>query len=481
MRLRNVGDNDFIVPMTRWMPALRDDAPRYIAIADALAADMKAGRLSPGTKLPTHRDLAWRLGVTVGTVTRAYAEAERRGLLVGEVGRGTFVRAQVPDAPPSMDPAAHTPATDGVLDLSMNLPAPPCDPTLVPAAVGAVATDPAAGALFGYSGTLGRPEHREAGAAWMARFGLEAAPERIVPTHGGQHAMFLACAALAEAGDTMLVEEATFYGMKAVAKTLGLRLIGVATDAAGLDPAALDAAARSTGARVLYTVPTFQNPTAAVMPQARRQEIAEVCRRHGIVPVEDDIYGFLLETPERPLAALMPEQAMYFTSLSKCVSPALRAGWLAAPEAWIDRIAVGARATTIMPNPLMQDAARRLIASGDAWRLAEGQRAEAIARQEIAQRIFGRPNAARLNTHPNSFHVWLQLPPAWRTEAFVAAARRRGVLVAAGEVFFVGRVPGPPAVRICLASAPDRAILERGLTTLAGLMSEEPALELPLV
>lgn len=468
--------------MTNWMPTLRSDVPRYLAIAEALAGDMQAGRLPAGSKLPTHRDLAYRLGVTVGTVTRAYAEAERRGLVIGEVGRGTFVRAQVPDAPPSAYPSDTGGRAEGLLDLSMNLPAPPCEPEAVPAMLAAVAQDPQARHLFGYTGTLGLAEHRLSGVDWLARTGLEVSPAGVVPTLGAQHAMFLACAAVTEPGDALLVEESTFYGIKAVARTLGLRLIGVATDRHGLEPAALDAAARASGARALYAVPTFQNPTTSVMPQERRDEVAEVCRRHDLAVIEDDIYSFLLDPAPLPLVARLPERGMVFTSLSKSIAPALRVGWLAAPEQWIERITAAARATTIMPNPLMQETARRLIESGAADRLAAGQRAEAAARQELVARILCRTNSgATVTTHPNSFHVWLQLPPEWRTEAFVSAARRRGVGVAAGEVFSVGRVPGPPAVRVCLAAAPDRTALERGLRALAGLLTEQPALEIPLV
>ncbi len=473
--------------MTNWMPVLTGDRPRYLAIADALAEDMRAGRLRPGSKLPTHRDLAWRLGVTVGTVTRAYAEAERRGLVIGEVGRGTFVRAQTPDAPPSADWRAGTAQrSPELLDLSMNLPAAPSEPEAVPDALAGVVHDPAARPLFGYTSSLGLPEHRAAGAAWLARFGVELPADRVVPTHGAQHAMFLAAAAVTESGAPLLVEEATFYGMKAVAKTLDLRLVGVQTDSQGLEPASLDAAARATGAKVLYCIVNFQNPTSSVMPEARRDEIAEVCRRHGIAVIEDDIYAFLLAESEirrlRPLSARLPEQSLYLTSLSKCVAPALRVGWVAGPAAWIERLTVAQRSTVIMPNPLLHEAARRLIADGTAERLAAGQRREAEARQELARRTLGRPNSgAQMIAHPSAFHVWLQLPPHWRTDAFVGAARRRGVAVTAGEVFFVGRMPGPPAVRICLSAAPSREALAEGLRSLAALLAEEPALEPPLV
>ena len=105
--------------MTMWTPDLRQRVgPRYLAIAEALADDAGGGRLRPGTRLPTHRDLADRLGVTVGTITRAYAEATRRGLVTGEVGRGTFVRAAARPVAPAAAPVAEA----GLIDLSANLP-----------------------------------------------------------------------------------------------------------------------------------------------------------------------------------------------------------------------------------------------------------------------------------------------------------------------------------------------------------------------
>src|SRR5689334_12218580 len=104
------------VSMTAWLPDLTQlRGPRYRAIADALAADIATGKLATGSRLPTHRDLAYKLHVTVGTVSRAYAEAERRGLIGGEIGRGTFVRAR-PDAGPASAPLA----SDGEIDFALN-------------------------------------------------------------------------------------------------------------------------------------------------------------------------------------------------------------------------------------------------------------------------------------------------------------------------------------------------------------------------
>src|SRR5690348_232297 len=128
--------------MTSWQPdiGLRP-GPRYRAIAEALAEDVRSGTLPAGTRLPTHRDLAWRLHVTVGTVSRAYAEAERRGLISGEVGRGTFVRAVAPAAPTLRFHA--DPAERNLVDFRVNRPRATSEAPLTARALAELAADPA--------------------------------------------------------------------------------------------------------------------------------------------------------------------------------------------------------------------------------------------------------------------------------------------------------------------------------------------------
>lgn len=466
--------NAYIVTMTIWLPKLEQrSGPLYLAIADQLARDLAAGRIKPGDRLPTHRELAWKLGVTVGTVTRAYAEAERRGLIAGEVGRGTFIRERGVDLP-----AAGQVADDDFVDLARSFPADTQSHVAVARLFAELATAPELPQLLSYATNLGLPGHRAAGAEWLARSGLKAAAGEVVVTNGAQHAITVAMAAVARAGDVVLAEQLTFYGMKSVAGLLSLRLSGVAMDEYGLIPEALEAACRQTSPKALYCIPTLQNPTAAIMPAERREVIAEICRRHRVVIVEDDIYGFLSADGPPPIAALAPENSIYLTSLSKSVAPGLRVGYLRAPAELLDRIGSSLRTTMWMATPLMAEIASRLVRNGEAARLAEAQRAEAIARQTIAaERLAGFEFA----THPASFHLWLTLPEPWRREEFSTQARRRGVGVASAEAFAVGRAPVPHAVRVAPVAARDRASLERGLATLAALLREPPDRGIPLV
>lgn len=459
--------------MTTWSPELSNlEGPRYLAIADCIAGDIAAGKLKPGDRLPPHRDLAWKLGVTVGTVTRGYTEAQRRGLVGGEVGRGTYVRERPVDTPPPPGPGQN------FVDLARNFPSEELSERAISETVAEIGKAGRLAALLSYAPNIGLPHHRAAGATWVGRSGMPATTAEMAVADGAQHAMTVTMAALARAGDVVLTEQLTFYGMKSLAKLLSLRLQGVAMDDHGLLPDALDAACRQFQPKALYCLPTLHNPTNVVMPRERRAEIAAICKRHGVVVVEDDIYGFLMPDAPPPVSIFAPDNSVYITSLSKCIAPGLRVGYLRAPEAMIERINGALRATTWMATPLMAEIAARLIAGKTAEQLALKQRDEAIARQEIARRVLAGCDFAAPRS---SMHVWLRLPEPWRLEEFVAIARRRGVGVAPAETFAVGRAPVPHAVRLGLSAARSRADLESALKVLAEILRDMPETGSPMV
>lgn len=462
--------------MTNWSPEIpKQRGARYLAIADRLARDVAEGRLKTGERLPTHRDLAWRLGVTVGTVTRAYSEAERRGLIVGEVGRGTFIRER--NAEIGLLPAAVG-STPGFIDFSRNFPAEHGQSRAIAAALVEAAQANDLATMMSYATTTGLPQHRESAAQWLSRDGFQVDPEEIVITGGAQHAMMLALNAVARPGDVVLTEELTFYGLKSIANMLSVRLAGVACDDEGLIPDALDAACRLHAPKALYALPTLQNPTTATMSEARRRAVAEICRRHGVMIIEDDIYGFLQPSAPPPLAAFAPDHTLYIVSLSKAIAPGMRIGFVRAPAPLQEKLASGMRASLWMAPPVLADVASRLIRSGTAQKLAERQRGEAVARQAIARRILANFTV----TAPTcAIHLWLPLPEPWRREEFAAAARQRGVGVASADAFAVGRASVPHAVRVCISAPGDHALVERGLEILADLLRNGPASGSPMV
>ena len=450
--------NAYIAAMTMWLPVLEGRRrPVYRAIADAIDEDVQTGALRAGARLPPHRDLADHLGVTVTTITRAYAEASRRGLISGHVGRGTFIRGQE-----SEEPAGDT----GPLDLSINVLMPDKEVISLEAHLFQRRVLPWT-QLLGYAPRRGHLRHRQAMAAWLGRLGMTADPDRLALTAGAQHGLAVTFGALLKPGETLLAEELTYAGARLLAQQLHLRLRGVAMDAEGLRPDALDAACRKTRARVLYCMPRLQNPSSAVMSEKRRRQIAAVADRHRLIVVEDDTYGFL--SPEQtPLATLIPERTIFVTSLSKSLFPGLRLGCVVAPPAMLDRIVAAIWSTMIMASPIGADLLSGWIEDGTATRIAEWKRHEVAARQAMVKRLLANE---RYQTYPSSPHAWLFLPPRWSSATFVAQARARGVNLNASSEFAVGDHQ-PRAVRLCLGTPRTRAGLELALTRVVDTLAD---------
>ena len=465
-----------------WIPDLRQaKGPIYLAIADAVGSDVRSGDLRPGERLPTHRDLAKHLGVNVTTVSRAYAEAGRRGLTEGEVGRGTFVRRRERNST-RLETGESTASRR--VDFHFNLPA--GEPSILDAQtiLEELATSDHSRFLHtGYT-TAGTAEHRAVGAEWIGRSGLSADPARILVCGGAQHAMTITFASLAGPGDLILTEELTYPGMKALASVLGLRLHGLAMDSQGLLPEAFEAACRKSSPKALYCMPTAQNPTGVVMGESRRREVADIARRYGVAIVEDDTYRYLCPEPPAPLSSFAPEASFFLTGTSKNLTAGLRIGYLQAPEgeatpgALLARLEGNVAALTWMAAPLMAEIASRWIRSGQADEMVAWKRREAVARRRMFDSLLC---ASHTDSHPGSSHVWLPLPRPWRGEDFVTQAARRGVALTAAEAFVVGRASAPHAVRICLGTPPSRDQVEEGLAVLRDMLAGAPEVSRSIV
>lgn len=456
-----------------WLPSLHGrSGPRYQAIADAIEADVNSGRLAAGQSLPTQRELADQLGVNFTTVTRAYTEARRRGLITATVGRGTFV------APPGARQLAREQSETRDLDFSVN--APPM-PRWLPATFRdtletLAADERVARNVLSYESRISDAPARDSGVAWFRARRLDATADRIVPTGGAQHALTLLLTTYARPGDTILVESLAYPGLLSAAEVAGVQIVGVPLDDEGVEPDALGALAERHRASLLFCVPTFQNPTAAVMSLGRRREIVAVARKHRLRIVEDDICG-PLRPDATPLVALEPELVVHIASLSKCVAPGLRTAFVLMPDAAeAERMNAAVRSSVLMLSPLPFAVASAWIADGTAERIVDDVRREASARTALARGIFGE---RALDAPTGSLHAWLRLPKSWTVAAFVAQAQQLGIRVAPVDWYVApsGRSDHvPAAVRITLGAEPDRARVENALRSLAALIAQPPSM-----
>lgn len=459
--------------MTNWRPDLTGaDSPLYHAIALALVRDIESGVVPAGTRLPTHRALARRLNVNVGTITRAYAEVARRGLIDGEVGRGSYVRDPMARSARAAAPVA---VPEGMLDLAFNLPSGGPSSEEQAAALRALAQSTTLHAVSGGYSIAGTPEQRQSAAKWLARCGMNIDPERVLVTGGAQLALAVALATCAQPGDTILAESLTYAGLKAQAQLLGIRVQPIEIDAGGIVAEELDNACRTGSVKAVYCQPNAQNPIGTSLSNERRRAIAEAARRCDISIVEDDTYSYMAQDGARPIATLAPERTLYITTLTKCLLAGLRVGYLVTPEgssAAHERALMNSGALGAMPATISVELASHWIESGVADRTAKSKREEARARQQLARKILG---AIESPTCADSPHLWLVLPEPWRAADFVARARRAGVAVSSPEAFAIGRAAAPHAVRICLATPPTREALTSGLQRLSAILSSSPA------
>lgn len=423
--------------------------PRYKPLVDRLAADIREGRLPPGTRLPAHRALAAAEGLALVTATRVYAELEAMGLVSGETGRGTFVREVALPRGLGIDQQA---AADGVVDLSFNYPAVPGQAELLRQALRQLAAGGDLDALLRYQPHGGRPHERAAIARHLQDRGLQVPSDQVLICDGAQHGLATAVMALLQPGDVVAADALTYPGFKVLAEQQHLELLAVPAAGPGPDLDALEALCRRRQVRALYTMPTMHNPLGWVMSATRRRQLAALARRHGLLVIEDAAYAFLATEAPPPLATWLPEATVYVSGFSKSLATGLRVGFVAAPAAWVPRLQRAIRATTWNTPGVMTAIALGWLADGTVARLEAEKRADAAMRQQLAAQAL---RGLRVQSHPSSYFVWLPLPEGARADRVAAALLKDGISVSTAEPF-AAAAPVPHALRLALGSvAPD--------------------------
>ncbi len=451
-----------------WVADISSSAgPRYLAIANAIGAAMDRGALAPGDRLPPHRALASVLGVDLTTVTRAYAEARKRGLLDSAIGRGTFIRKAAADEPVQVS-----------VDMTMNIPPAPANMSLRDLLRDGIAkvlrgTDVAT--LMAYRAGAGSREERAAGAAWLAPTNGTLPASRVLIGAGTQSAMLAVASTILRAGDTVATESMTYPGFRALAGHMGLFMSGVAMDEQGMIPAALDEVCRRSRPAAIYCTPTIQNPTTATMGAARRAEIVEIARAHDLPVIEDAAYDLFPSTPLPSLAALAPERVYHIATTAKSLTPGLRLAYIVVPDGAQGAVTAALRAVAMMPSPMLVTLLTGWVRDGTATAILGGIRAEAEARQTLASRILpGEFFAA----NRQGLHLWLTLPSYWQRQDFLTYIRTQGLALVPADAFTT--TPGmaiPNAMRVALGVAADHGRLEIALRALSRALQTLPTPE----
>ncbi|SFP03860.1 DNA-binding transcriptional regulator, MocR family, contains an aminotransferase domain [Mesorhizobium sp. NFR06] len=383
----------------------------------------------------------------------------KRGLVVGEVGRGTYVSGQS-----RRGAAATTDPGDPRIDLEFNFPILPGQSQLMAKSLAGLSDADALQVALRPAATGGTPAARELSAGFLARGGWSPRPDGLAFTGGGRQAIATAIATLVPTGARCGVEAVTYPLVKGIAARLGVILVPLSMDEHGVRPEAIEKAHHEARLSALYIQPVLHNPLGVTMPNARRDELARLAQTLDIVIIEDAIYGFLAD--EAPLAALAPEHCVVLDSLSKRVAPGLTLGFVSAPSRLRESIMASIRSGGWGAGGFAFDAAQRLIADGVVDQLVAHKREDAKRRQRLAADCL---SGFEVQADPRAYHLWLNLPEHWRSQAFVAVAARRGIAITPSSAFAV--VPGhaPNAVRLALAAPPIER-LEEALRTLVSML-----------
>ncbi|WP_274629223.1 PLP-dependent aminotransferase family protein [Arvimicrobium flavum] len=463
--------------MTNWLPDLSSGSgPLYLRLADKAEADIASGALPAGRKLPPQRDLAYDIGVTIGTVGRAYSLLRERGLVNGEVGRGTYVLEREADKSPAVAPVLahsgdstrHLDAPAGKLRFDSTA-APDIGQSAAIAELLSTIMREHPGEMASYTRTF--PDHwSEAGANWLSRNGFRPDPGGIVPTLGVHAAVMSVIAALTVPGDYIVYEHVTYAQLARSAGLIGRRAAMVEVDAQGLDPEDFERVCAQKHPRMAFVMPTAQNPTVASMPGERRAELVRIARAYNVLLIEDDLYGAMAEDATPLLTELAPERTFLVGGLSKAVSAGVRGGWVACPQHYRHRVRVAHKMLTGGMPFLLAELGARLVLSGAARDIRTRALDEVNARLAIVRTAL---DGYDYRMEPNIPFIWIALPEPWLSGTFKQAAYEAGVLIDDEDEFKAGRSDKSfHRVRIGISAPKSREDVTRGLATLRRLLDE---------
>jgi DNA-binding transcriptional MocR family regulator len=402
--------------------------------------------LLPGTRLPTHRQLATTEGLALVTASRVYAELEAMGLVSGETGRGTFVRET--SLPPGQGIDQKVVAT-GMIDLNFNYPSLPGQAELLRTALRQLALGGDLESLLRYQPHAGRPHERASVARHLRARGLTVDAEQVLMVSGAQHGLAVTLMALLQPGDVIAADALTYSGFKVLAEALHLEIVPIPVTIDGPDLEALDSLCRSRRVRAVYTMPTLHNPLGWVMSADQRECLVTIARQHELLIIEDAAYAFLVENPPAPLAQLAPERTVYVSGLSKSVATGLRVGFVAAPSEKVPALERIIRATTWNTPGVMTAVACAWLDDGTVMQLEDEKRRDAQARQTMAVEVLA---GLECVSHPSSYFLWLPLSEDARADQVAAALMREKVAVSTAEPFTIS-AHVPHAIRLALGSA----------------------------
>lgn len=465
-------------------------APLYESLAAQLRERIHAGTLADGARVPSVRALSRQAGVSVGTVVQAYQQLEAQGVIVARPQSGYYVRAsQLPgiERPRSRATPRPRPLSKNLLDqvlalytrddlvaLHVAIPSSDLLPTTRIAALSRELLKRMPDRLYGYVHAAGLPALRESVAARLRGAGVEVEADDVVITAGALEAITLSLQALTRPGDAVLVESPAYYGLLQAIAARGLKVVEVPScceDGPDLECALKALASQPIRAAVL--IPSFSNPSGALMSADSRRLLAQACARHGVPVIEDDVYGELSFDGSRPMPMMAYDRAdnvVLCGSASKIIGPGLRVGWAVSPR-WREDLLRAKAYTSIAVTTLSQHVCAELLAGANLERPLRRLRGEIAANVGRFRSVIARHwPAGTCSSQPRGgFVLWVRLPGGGDGQTLFERAAQAGIGIVPGSAFSAGGAHRD-CVRLSCAMSWEPAV-EHALRTLGRLAS----------
>jgi DNA-binding transcriptional MocR family regulator len=421
--------------------------PFYKSLASLLEQDITNGFLAPGTKLPPQRELADFLDLNFTTITRSYKICEVKGLIYAVTGSGTFV---APNATRSITISADKTANSIDLGFVASF-----EQTngIVSETLQKTVNKSYLEQLLNYNDPTGIPHQKTAALNWMESFGIQTDQEHIAIVSGAQNALAITLAALFEPGNRIATDLYTYSNFIELAKMFHIQLVPILGDQFGMSPDELEKQCSQINIHGIFLMPSCCNPTTVMIPDFRKQELAEIIRKHRLILIEDDIHAFLtagiISDYQQPMFNLLPEQSVYICGTSKSICSGLRVAYMVYGEPLSEKILQAIFNINVKTSSFDTEVITELILSGKAHEIVSEKKQLAQSANDIYSEYFPLKTAFG---HPLSFYRWLPIHGHNDSLQLEIELKRHGIRVFHSDRFLSGPNTPDKYLRIALAS-----------------------------
>lgn len=398
------------------------------------------GTLPPGTKLPTHRDFAEQNGVALSTATRTYKELEKAGLIVGEQGRGVFVR----DGGVPINHGVEQKLADGSVDLVFNMPNTDGVSDLLRSGMKRLAASGDLESMLRYQPHAGRVHERKIIAGHLSKTLGPVDPDNLLVTSGAQHGIAITALGLLNRRDSVLTDNLTYTGIKSIADLFDLNLIPVGGSFQDTPYEAIDRKCREHKVMAIYLMPTVHNPLGVVIDEEQRKRIVQLAHKYDFLIIEDAAYAFLENNSPPSMYELAPNRTIHIGGFSKSIATGLRVGYLISPDNYLDKLLYAIRATTWNVPAIITSLITSWIEDGTVSMSEELRRIDGSERQKRCRKLLKNFDVIG---HKNASFAWIPLPGGVRADPIVTALAHKGIAVSSADPFAVTKFV-PQALRL---------------------------------